>query len=170
MTKKIIIRGTASGTSAAFKHGRPVKLVFTQADRDSVKDYFYCNGFNCAESTMYLLMSKGTLDVPPDMIKAMSGFGGGMQRGLVCGAITASVAALGLLTGRKAPGESREPSANAVQAFLEEFEYNFGALSCNELTAGLKSKSDEMYAHCTQFVIGAVKIVSKIAEDIKKSV
>lgn len=163
MSKEKISGNTNNSVSTSpSKH---IRLVCTQADQDNVKDYFNCTGLNCAESTIKLLISMDTLDIHSDMIKAMSGFGGGMQRGLVCGAITAAVAALGLLTGRKEPGESREPSANAVRAFLEEFEFNFGSLMCSELTAGFKPKSDEMYAHCTQFVTGAAKIVSKIVEE-----
>ncbi|WP_213951000.1 C-GCAxxG-C-C family protein [Tepidanaerobacter syntrophicus] len=135
------------------------------ADWNSVKDYFNANGFNCAESTVKLIMSKDIIDIPVDMIKMMSGFGGGMQRGLVCGAVIAGIATLGLATGRKDPTESREPSAKAVQAFLEEFEFNFGSILCNELTKGFNLKSNEMYAHCTQFVTGAANIVVKIIRD-----
>jgi C_GCAxxG_C_C family probable redox protein len=142
-----------------------MKPCDTQSDYDSVRSYFCCTGFNCAESTMQLLKLKRKIIISPDMVKAMSGFGGGMQRGLVCGAVTASVAALGLLTGRKKPEEPREPSAKAVRTFLAEFERTFGALTCDKLIADLEPKSQEMYEHCAHFVIGSVKILTEMIAD-----
>ncbi|MGI6331209.1 MAG: C-GCAxxG-C-C family protein [Zhaonellaceae bacterium] len=137
-------------------------LTQTNSEWDLIKDYFYRNGLNCAESTVRLFSSMGKYEIPKDLIKAMSGFGGGMQRGLTCGAVTASVALLGLFTGRTEPNESREPSAQAVRTYLEEFEKRFGSLTCNKLKADFESKSDEMYEHCAKFVTGSVEIITNI--------
>jgi C_GCAxxG_C_C family probable redox protein len=127
-----------------------------------IKDYFNCNGLNCAESTVRLLDSLEKYEIPPYLIKTMSGFGGGMQRGLTCGAVTASVALLGLFTGRTEPWQSREPSAQAVKTYLEAFEKRFGSLTCEQLKGDFKSKTDEMYAHCAKFVTGSVEIITEI--------
>lgn len=140
------------------------KLSKPKFDWDVVKDYFHSNGLNCAESTVRLLKSQGKYDIPQDLIKTMSGFGGGMQRGLTCGAVTASVALLGLFTGRTEPSESREPSAQVVRTYLDEFEKRFGSLTCTNLKAGFESKSAEMYAHCAKFVTGSVEIITMILE------
>lgn len=139
-----------------------------KSDWDLVKGYFHSNGLNCAESTVRLLDSLGKYEIPPNLIKTMSGFGGGMQRGLTCGAVTASVAILGLFTGRTEPNESREPSAQAVRTYLEEFEKRFGSLICEKLKADFKSKSDEMYAHCAKFVTESVEIILNILESKDK--
>lgn len=126
---------------------------------DKIKEYFYCGGLNCAESTMRLLIQELGLDAEPEMIRAMSGFGGGMQRGLTCGAVTAAVAALGIKFGRTEPDMDRKASADAVSSFLSSFETAFGSLACSELINGFESKSDEMYAHCVSYIAAAAKLV-----------
>lgn len=128
----------------------------------AVHKYFYNGGLNCAESTVRLFAELTGSDIPHDLIKVMSGFGGGMQRGLTCGAVTASVALLGFYTGRTETYESREPSAVVVGEYLKKFEDKFSALTCCELCKGYMSKSDEMYDHCTQFVTESVKIIANI--------
>jgi|GEM_PF-417389 len=138
------------------------RITETGSPWDLVKDYFHSNGFNCAESTVHLFSSLGKHDIPPDLIKTMTGFGGGMQRGLTCGAVTASVALLGLFTGRTEPSQSREPSAQAVKMYLAEFEKRFGSLTCHRLKAGFESKSAEMYVHCAKFVKESVDIINEI--------
>lgn len=127
---------------------------------EKVKEYFYCGGLNCAESTMRLMIQEFDLEAEPEMIRAMSGFGGGMQRGLTCGAVTAAVAALGLKFGRTAPDMDRQPSADAVSLFLQFFEQKYGSISCCELIAGFESKSPEMYVHCVKFIAAAARFVS----------
>ena len=80
-----------------------------------VARYFYKGGLNCAESTLRCLIEEGIIDPPPEVVRMMTGFGGGMQRGTTCGAVVAAVAAIGWATGRTEPGQSREPSAAAVR-------------------------------------------------------
>lgn len=131
-----------------------------------VKDYFYNGGLNCAESTMRALIERGVIDAPPDCIRMMSGFGGGMQRGTTCGSVVAAVAALGWVTGRTETDQSREESAAAVRGFLRRFEEKFGTLDCRELQAVYCKehalKSEGMYRKCTVFVEQAVDLVEEI--------
>ena len=97
--------------------------------------YFYKGGLNCAETTLRCLIEEGVIDAPPETVRMMTGFGGGMQRGTTCGAVVGAVAALGWVTGRTEPEQAREPSAKAVREFLREFENSFGTLNCKELQA-----------------------------------
>ena len=46
-----------------------------------VARYFYKGGLNCAESTLRCLIEEGIIDPPPEVVRMMTGFGGGMQRG-----------------------------------------------------------------------------------------
>ena len=96
----------------------------------------------------------------------MSGFGGGMQRGSVCGAVVSAVAAIGSELGRTDPQENRKPSADAVRKFINEFESEFGSIYCSELQKRYviehKLKSDGMYRSCTIFVEKAVTITMEI--------
>lgn len=131
-----------------------------------VTRYFYKGGLNCAESTLRCLIEEGVVDPPPEAVRMMSGFGGGMQRGTTCGAVVAAVAAIGWATGRTEPGQPREPSAAAVREFLRRFEKEFGTLTCRELQAIYVKehalKSEGMYRSCTVFVEKAVELVRDV--------
>jgi C_GCAxxG_C_C family probable redox protein len=128
--------------------------------------YFYKGGLNCAETTLRCLIEEQVIDAPPETVRMMTGFGGGMQRGMTCGAVVGAVAALGWAAGRTEPEQDREPSAKMVRAFLQEFESSFGTLNCRELqTAYVKEhaiKSEGMYRCCTIFVERAIELVQEI--------
>ena len=128
--------------------------------------YFYKGGLNCAEATLRCLIEENVIDAPPETVRMMTGFGGGMQRGTTCGAVVGAVAALGWATGRTEPEQAREPSAKAVRAFLREFENSFGTLNCRELQAAYVKehalKSEGMYRSCTVFVERAIELVRDI--------
>ena len=131
--------------------------------RDRVETYFHNGGLNCAESTMKLLLEEYGLDKISDAVrKSMTGFGGGMQRKYTCGAVIAGVAAIGIYRGRTEASESRERSAAAVRVFLERFEVLNGSLLCSELSCGYAPKSDEMYRHCTEFVLCAARLAREL--------
>lgn len=119
-----------------------------------------------AESTLRCLIEDGVIAPPPEVVRMMTGFGGGMQRGTTCGAVVAAVAAIGWATGRTEPGQSREPSAAAVREFLRRFEETFGSLTCRELQAVYVKehalKSEGMYRSCTAFVEKAVELAQDI--------
>lgn len=137
--------------------------------KPEVTKYFYKGGLNCAESTLRCLIEEGVIDAPPEAVRMMTGFGGGMQRGTTCGAVVGAVAALGWATGRTEPGQSREASARAVREFLRRFEESFGTLDCRTLQATYVKdhalKSEGMYRSCTVFVEKAVELVREILEE-----
>lgn len=131
-----------------------------------VTKYFYNGGLNCAESTLRCLIEDGAINAPMDIVRMMTGFGGGMQRGSTCGAVIGAVAALSWATGRTEPDASRAESAAAVREFLKRFEAEFGTLSCKELQATYVKehalKSDGMYRKCTVFVEKAIEIAKDV--------
>ena len=131
-----------------------------------VTTYFYKGGLNCAETTLRCLIEEGVINAPPETVRMMTGFGGGMQRGTTCGAVVGAVAALSWATGRTEPEQAREPSAKTVRAFLREFENSFGTLNCRELQAAYVKehalKSEGMYRSCTVFVERAIELVRDI--------
>lgn len=137
--------------------------------KPEVTQYFYKGGLNCAESTLRCLIEEGVIDAPPEAVRMMTGFGGGMQRGITCGAVVGAVAALGWATGHTEPGQSREASARVVREFLRRFEEHFGTLDCRVLQATYVKnhalKSEGMYRSCTEFVEKAVELAQEILVD-----
>jgi C_GCAxxG_C_C family probable redox protein len=149
-------------------HQKEVKYMISEDEiRKEIHPYFGGGKLNCAESTMTALRNFNVIDAPESAVRMMTGFGGGMQRGLICGAVIAGAAALGYITGRTSPGEDREPSAEAVSEYLDRFKEQFGSLYCARLSRGFESKSDEMYEHCTGIAAGAISILTDIIDGIE---
>ena len=134
-----------------------------------VTKYFYKGGLNCAETTLKCLIEDGVIDIPEESVRMMTGFGGGMQRSAVCGAVVGAVSAIGAKRGRTTAEESRKPSAKAVSRFLKAFEEQFGTLYCKELRGtyakGHELRSEGMYRACTVFVEKAVEIAKEVLEE-----
>jgi C_GCAxxG_C_C family probable redox protein len=67
--------------------------------------------------------------------KIATGFCSGIARtGSLCGALSGAIMGLGLLAGRAEPGASVEEIYAQVQDLISQFEGNFGAVHCLELT------------------------------------
>jgi C_GCAxxG_C_C family probable redox protein len=101
----------------------------------SSKDYFM-DGYNCSESTL-LGISEAIGEKCKFIPQIASGFGGGFGRhGEICGAISGSVMAIGLIHGRKDPKDSaaKEKIYMIVDEYLKKFIEKYGTLSCRELT------------------------------------
>jgi C_GCAxxG_C_C family probable redox protein len=115
------------------------------------KEYFM-EGYNCSEATLFGISGAigGKCKFIPQIA---SGFGGGFGRhGEICGAISGSVMALGLVYGRKdtKDKEAKEKIYGIVDEYLKKFKEKYGTLSCRELTGcdmltpeGLKKIRDE---------------------------
>jgi C_GCAxxG_C_C family probable redox protein len=101
----------------------------------SSKDYFM-EGGNCSESTLLGIsesLGKKCKSIP----RIASGFGGGFGRhGEICGAISGSVMAIGLVYGRKdlKDAAAKEKIYGIVDEYLKKFIKKYGTLSCRELT------------------------------------
>lgn len=104
---------------------------------------------NCSQAVMLsgLLM----MGEDPSSIGIAGYLGGGMVRsGNVCGALSGGIVTLGLLDqpapdGReKDSGVNRAAVTDALQQFMRDFELEFGAVTCRELT-GYDISTPEKY-------------------------
>lgn len=99
------------------------------------------SGYNCAEAV--LLAVNNDLKNPGCFPRIATGFGGGIARnGLLCGALTGGIMALGLALGRNDNTESREPCYPAVDALLGGFIGKFGHAGCRDII-GVDLKTPE---------------------------
>jgi len=134
----------------------------------NVADYFYKGGLNCAETVMRCLIENKVIDVPEDTVRMMTGFGGGMRRGSVCGAVIGAVSAIGAKKGRLTAEDAKAPAQDAVKQFLERFEEKFGTIYCSDLQKKYvkehKLKSKGMYRACTVFVEEAYALAKELIE------
>jgi C_GCAxxG_C_C family probable redox protein len=123
---------------------------------------FYAGkGFLCSEAV--LLAIGDWFGVQNDLIpKIATGFGAGVGGcGLVCGAVSGGIMALGLKFGRNEPKKQDRPSYWYAMELLKRFEREFGHVTCRELTgcdfsteAGLKKYAEEELwdTKCRQYI------------------
>jgi len=92
------------------------------------------SGCNCCQSTFLALCEEMDLD-PKTALKISSGFGGGMQQGEICGAVTGAVMHLGLKNGNSSidDAEAKEKTGKLVKEFCTEFKNRNDSIICKEL-------------------------------------
>ncbi|MDC7225117.1 MAG: C-GCAxxG-C-C family protein [Spirochaetales bacterium] len=133
------------------------------------------NGFNCAQATLAPFAEELKLS-REDALKMTSGFGAGMRKGEVCGAVTGAVMALGLKRGHTIANdpESKERAYELTKEFTAQFENRFGKIRCKELLGYDITVEEEVdrikeldlfNTKCPLFVEGAVTIVEEIIKN-----
>ncbi|HHW45175.1 hypothetical protein GFC01_00520 [Desulfofundulus thermobenzoicus] len=116
----------------------------------------YRQGFNCSQ--ILLLLGLETLGKSnPDLIRAMTGLGGGLGfSGKTCGALTGGVCLLGLYAGRGVRGEREHDRfllmvEELVQWFEQEIGRSYGGINCAEIM-GEKLASKTVGSQCGNIV------------------
>lgn len=117
-----------------------------------IEKIFYIGGFNCAETTISVIMKSGVIDTDAKLIKMMTGFGGGMTRGYLCGSVVAAVSALGFLYGRTNKEQSREISKEVINRYLDQFIKGYGTVQCGALIRDFETKTEAQYAFCKKVI------------------
>jgi len=104
---------------------------------DRAKNYFN-SGYNCAESVLLALAQEPFFkggDFASALPRVATGFGGGLARnGLICGALSGGIMALGLMLGRNQAKESRDPCYPAVDRLVKDFQERFGSIHCRDIS------------------------------------
>ena len=130
---------------------------------------YYREGLNCAECVFLSFLDTHETDLPPDVIRLASGFGGGIgQTKHICGAITGALLALGSVKGRANPFKMETPRERSLQlrqevyplfaALKNEIEAHYGTVLCAELTRShedfdgkeRKKSCQEIIGYCAQ--------------------
>ena len=114
------------------------------------ENYFRSGGYNCAESVLKTLMEELELDVPPETLKAATGFGGGIGgTGCTCGALAGGVMAIGLVCGRTEAGDPSAAVARGLSGELQRmFSQRHGSTCCRVLTRALERGTQERKDRC----------------------
>jgi C_GCAxxG_C_C family probable redox protein len=109
------------------------------------------------------------LEVESDMIPGIAlGFGGGLgRRGLVCGALSGGVMAIGL---RYGPMQEKDAAYAQVLELCRRFEEQHGSALCRDLTGcDLTNPEDKQrwidsggHEKCSQYVSTAVEILTDL--------
>ncbi|MGH4119299.1 C-GCAxxG-C-C family (seleno)protein [Clostridium sp.] len=95
--------------------------------------------FNCSEVMIYAASDEYNMNLKSETFKAMSSFGGGMAVESVCGAITGSLAVIGILFTCKRAHES-DTVKKLCQEFFRKFEAVLNTNNCAVLKANYKKE------------------------------
>lgn len=116
---------------------------------------FYLEGYSCSESILHALKEAKVIDIPGEVLKAISGFRQGIGgRGCLCGVVAGSTIAVGLLYGRTSKQESEEIALKKSALIHDKFKEKFNSTCCRVLTRKWKDNfsSKERKEFCTSLV------------------
>ncbi len=149
------------------------KTEYKQAGEKAVA--YFNEGYNCAEST--LLALSDFLGIECKYIpRVAGGFGGGIgKHGEICGALSGTIMALGIVFGRKdaKDREGKEKMYSITDSFVQKFEKEFKCIRCRDLTGcnmltpdGQKKMKDENIHDkvCSKLVAFGAEEASKIVK------
>ncbi len=113
--------------------------------------------FNCAEVMIYSASDEYNMNLKRETFKTMASFGGGMGIESVCGAITGSLAVIGILFTKERAHEG-DRVKNLCREFFEKFKEKLGTDNCAELKA--KYRKEDI--GCRIMIENAAKILDEI--------
>ncbi len=137
----------------------------------------FATDLNCAQSVL-VTVAKAKGSMFDQAASVTAGFGGGIaHEGLVCGAVTGAVMALGLLKSRQITDNTKlKEETNAIaQTFMTRFRSEFGSIICNDLTGiDIRDKKQVSAADsagifknvCMKVVGRAAEIVAELTTSI----
>ena len=129
----------------------------------------FSKGFNCCQAVLSVFSEELSLE-KTTALKIAAGFGGGMRKGEVCGAVTGAVMVLGLKYGHCREGDvENKQKANAVTVdFMDKFTQRHETVICKKLLGydiSRKSEYDEAAASgvfttiCPRIIEDAVELL-----------
>lgn len=138
----------------------------TRRSRGEIAQEFL-RGRNCAQCVLGTYA--GDLGYEEEETDRMAAcFGGGMELGQTCGAVTGALMAIGLAC------EEKERAAACAAAFRREFERRHGSCMCRDLLGCDLSKPDQaaqarasgkLLDACPAFVESAVELLDDLLDD-----
>lgn len=130
------------------------------------------SGFNCSQAVLNVFSGLFKLD-SETALKISSGFGSGMRRGQVCGAVSGALMVIGLKEGHYTSGDTG--SKNKVNELVQDFELRFEKLNdsiiCKELLKydlsienelAIIREKDLFNSVCPKLIQDAIDIIEEI--------
>lgn len=120
---------------------------------------------NCSETMVVAANEEYDLNISKQTLMAMASFGGGMAVGSVCGAITGSIAVLGIMFTTKRGHKSPQVKTMTSQ-FINEYNRRMGTLECVPLKDIYYEQGSP---RCTKMMVTAAEILDEIVEEYRQS-
>lgn len=132
---------------------------------------FEC-GFNCSQAVLSVFCEEFNCDNEL-ALKIATGFGGGMRKGEVCGAVTGAIMVLGLKCGHYKEGdtEAKNKAYALTKEFINRFENKNGTIVCKKLLGydlsipeeyELLTEKGMFKSMCPKFIEDAISILEEL--------
>ncbi len=128
---------------------------------ERVKHYYLDLGYNCAEAMLRGIRDVYKLPLSDDSLPLVSGFGGGMHTGRLCGAIAGAVAALGAML-VKDKGRDNPDFGARCAALTDQLVKDLGTDQCDPL----RSQHAQEDIRCWRVVERAARTFEQFALDM----
>lgn len=112
---------------------------------DYLEKYYKNINYNCAEAVFSAAMEAWGLEMPPETVKAMAGFGGGMGCGNVCGAVTGGCAALSCKFVEGDGGHTSPKLMKLVRTYVRRVKEEVGSELCKDIKGQFFTKEERCY-------------------------
>ena len=130
----------------------------------TIREIFLERDYNCAEAVLLWADEKYGLQVAPEDVKLVSGFGGGLGCGENCGALLGALSALSKMT--VAERAHATPNFKAACAELvDRFRGDLGSIQCTEL----KEKYRRPDVRCLYVVERAAAILDEYVRTLEEN-
>ncbi len=127
------------------------------------------NGFNCSQSVLSIFCEELNFDKEL-ALKIATGFGGGIRKGEVCGAVSGAIMVLGLKFGHYIEGdtETKSQAYALTSEFINRFEEKNGTIICKGLLGHDLSNQEEyelirekglFQSRCPELIGDAIEIL-----------
>jgi len=125
---------------------------------DAAKKYYdESYDLNCAETILYAANETYGLNLDKKALKTMAAFGGGMAIEETCGALTGSLAVLGILF-----VEERAHESDRIKELAKDFFEKFKAVLYSDNCKKLKELYRNEEERCGRIVFAAAEILDKM--------
>ncbi|TCO74751.1 C-GCAxxG-C-C family (seleno)protein [Marinisporobacter balticus] len=112
---------------------------------------------SCSETMVYAANEAYDLHLDPNTFKALAPFSGGMWIEDVCGALTGSLAVLGIIFTNHVAHESEHLKALTLE-FIEKFEAKLGSRNCAKLKENYRTEEEG----CNSVIYAAGEVLDTI--------
>lgn len=119
--------------------------------------------YNCAEKILYGANQAYGLGLDRTALKVSAGFGGGMGIGLVCGALTGAIMALGVLFVKERAHESTKIK-DLTNELLLTYKKEMGDMNCGPLKVRYRTPETK----CNGVILKAAEILDAIVKREKQ--
>ncbi len=133
--------------------------------KELAKKYYLENNYNCAETVFLAANEFYKLNLSNDDMKLLSGFGGGMMSGNICGALLASISMISYKYVKTKSHDDKAFVSEIINKELKAFDERFKALRCDEI----KPANFKEGIRCLTTVEDALEILADVINNIEES-